>query len=356
VMLASLLLVEGPERSNEDLRALVLSHWRRGQALLDAEFELSVDDPDQLIRKSVDRLLGTQLRSFDLSTEIIGQDELVEACTDLLNHARRDDDRAGHVVLGAPVLVVGPEGSGRSHIAHALARAVGGDNVLLDARKIRTIAELRLEIQERAPGAVAVVAVIENFERADPVLIRALARTARDGTIRTSKGHDTASISVIAITRGDQLPSGWQRLHIAQYDRDAVAKIIRAHYGWHLEVRRLVALAGRLKPAIALRRARELEGLAGTPRVTERHASNAMEHWGLDRLGLDHVDRNVMAELADGQPASPSHLSSTVGLGPAKLADHVLPYLAQLGLVNEPKPGYWKATRTGLDVYGAQND
>lgn len=356
LLVASLTVVEGAERMDEDLRGVVLGHWRRGQQVLADELATAHDDGDVLLRQSVERILGPQLPTVDLSAEVIGQDALVRNCEELLREQRAASGSQGHVAAGQPILVVGPEGCGRTHGALSVARAIGGDCVVVAGRKIRTVAALRAELHARAAGAAAAVVVVEDLDHASPSLVRGLRKAAQDGRIRPSKGGEIAAFSVIATSNGVIDPPGWKRLTIQHYDRDAVAKIIRNHYGWHLEVRRLVALAGRLRPALALQRARDLEKLAGTPRVTERHAALAMENWGLDRLGLDETDRRVMTTLGGSGPASLSQLSDMVGVGPARLSDSVLPYLAELGLIEEFEPGSWQATRAGLDVYGEAND
>jgi Holliday junction resolvasome RuvABC ATP-dependent DNA helicase subunit len=294
----------------------------------------------------------TQIYDVDLSSEIIGQDTLVGQCQLLLAEARRHSGPNGHLALGSPITVAGPAGSGRTHIALTLGRALGGDCLTINARHVKSMADLRLELHDRIPGASSAVVVVEHADQAPPAFLRGLDKAARQARIATTKGREIAPFSVLAICLRDVVLRDWMTLRVEPYDRDAVAKIIRNHYGWHLEVRRLVALAGRLRPTLALRRAKELETLAGTPRATERHAAFAMENWGLDRLGLDEVDRKVMAALANGEAASLSQLGDRVAVRSARLADLVLPYLAELGLLKELESAQWQATRAGLDVYG----
>lgn len=352
LLVAGLVLVEGADRTNDALREVVLGHWRRGQSLLEADLQAALDDSDVLVKQGVERILGAQLHEVELSAEIVGQEELVVLCNEMLKQARDLRGAAGPVSLGQPVVLVGPRGSGRTYIATTLARALGGECILLNARRISSIADLRGELHDQIPGASAAVAIVEEIDHATPGLVRVLAKVAREGRIKPSKGAEICPFAVVAISGGNVVPAGWRRLDIAPYDRDAVAQVVRNHYGWHLEVRRLVALAGRLRPALALKRAKELAQIAGTPRVTDRHASLAMENWGLDRLGLDEVDRAVMTALASERSASLVHLSDTVRVGPARLADLILPYLTELGLIEEFDRSQWRPTSAGLDVYG----
>lgn len=83
----------------------------------------------------------------------------------------------------------------------------------------------------------------------------------------------------------------------------AAAAVGRLYPRWPTEVRRLVAMAARLDservPVIA-RRIADQTVEHGYSSVSETAVLSVMASWGLNRLGLSEVDRNVLAALLDG--------------------------------------------------------
>ena len=135
-------------------------------------------------------------------------------------------------------------------------------------------------------------------------------------------------------------------IRLAAYTRDEIAEIIgRSYRGWGLEVRRLLAMAGRVTPRIAKERARSLDLILtqdhGGGRPTEQLVTEIMrDDWGLDRLGLTRTDHTYLSLLGAGKgPVGVANLASQMAVEPAQLEQEIEPFLVYLGLVERTAKG-----------------
>jgi hypothetical protein len=114
-------------------------------------------------------------------------------------------------------------------------------------------------------------------------------------------------------------------LPLSPYTRADIAEILRRETGsWPLEIRRLLAVAGRLNPALALKRAEEYFGIAKRLGAghgpSESHLLGVMrDHWGVDGLGLLPADYECL-----GNPGPSTSTRTATG---------TTDFLERLGLV-----------------------
>lgn len=122
---------------------------------------------------------------------------------------------------------------------------------------------------------------------------------------------------------GDARPGGH-----GETPREVVAAALGKRYGrWPLEVRRLVAMAGRcdIERAMAVA-ARLAEAVGPGTMVSEGLAVRQMTSWGLNRLGLANDDRAVLSSLSEAGGA--------LRHDDLRLRDRAaLPFLMDLGLL-----------------------
>jgi Holliday junction resolvasome RuvABC ATP-dependent DNA helicase subunit len=195
--------------------------------------------------------------------------------------------------------------------------------------------------------------LIEGLDRLPRQVVASLGRLNGGPSVSRQSSSPNRSISVVAtVGVRPRLDDKWTIAHIEPYERDSVAEILRQHFGWHIEVRRLIALAGRLRPARALERGRELLRISNTSQITERHAVAALQRWGLDRLGLDQRDQQVIATLTRRSSATVKQLLTSVAVSEQEMRYEILQYLFELGLVCEIRPGRWSLTSAGAEAYG----
>jgi Holliday junction DNA helicase RuvB len=115
-----------------------------------------------------------------------------------------------------------------------------------------------------------------------------------------------------------------------------------------------IARRSRGTPRVAnrlLRRVRDFVQVAGHSSISGAAAVEALERLEVDRLGLDEIDRRILATLVrvfDGGPTGVSTLAAAVGEDPETLEEIYEPYLLQIGFLDRTPRGR-RLTRLGRE-------
>jgi Holliday junction DNA helicase RuvB len=91
--------------------------------------------------------------------------------------------------------------------------------------------------------------------------------------------------------------------------------------------------------------------VAGHSSISGAAAVEALERLEVDRLGLDEIDRRILATLVrvfDGGPTGVSTLAAAVGEDPETLEEIYEPYLLQIGFLDRTPRGR-RLTRLGRE-------
>lgn len=124
-----------------------------------------------------------------------------------------------------------------------------------------------------------------------------------------------------------------------------------------------VELASRSRgtPRIAnrlLKRARDFAQVMGDGRITKDIAKIALDRMGVDKLGLDSLDRRMLEMIIKGYGGGPvglETLASAIGEEAITLEDVCEPYLMQLGFISRTPRGRC-ATQLAYDHLGILKD
>lgn len=106
-----------------------------------------------------------------------------------------------------------------------------------------------------------------------------------------------------------------------------------------------VARRARGTPRIAnrlLRRVRDYADMCGDGEITLQMARKGLDMMGVDRLGLDQTDRNVMTVMIEkfgGRPVGLETIAAATGEETATIEDVYEPYLLQLGFLERTPRG-----------------
>ena len=106
-----------------------------------------------------------------------------------------------------------------------------------------------------------------------------------------------------------------------------------------------IAARSRGTPRIAnrlLRRVRDYALVRGDGRITEDIADHALTLLGIDRLGLDDLDRRILAVISDdfrGGPVGLKTIAISVGEETRTIEDVYEPYLIQIGFIKRTPQG-----------------
>lgn len=295
------------------------------------------------------------IRPASLET-FIGQPEVREALGIAIEAAKRRGEPVDHILFS------GPPGLGKTTLAHIIAREMGAS--------IRTTTGPVLE----KPGDLAAlltslnegdVLFIDEVHRVSPVVEEVLYSAMEDFFIDVMIGDGPGARSIPlslerftligATTKIGNLGAPFRdrfgivsRLNL--YDEADLVRIVDRSAGiMRIPVTpdgaREVARRSRGTPRIAnrlLRRVRDYALVRGDGTVTREIADHALSMLGIDRLGLDDLDRRILGAIADdfdGGPVGVRTIAIAVGEEVRTVEEVYEPYLIRIGFLKRTPQG-----------------
>ena len=107
-----------------------------------------------------------------------------------------------------------------------------------------------------------------------------------------------------------------------------------------------------------LKRVRDFAQVRFDGEISHDVARQALDLMDVDRMGLDHVDRNyilTMIKKFDGGPVGLDTIAAAIGEDSGTIEDVYEPYLIMNGFINRTPRGR-VATRTAYDHFGISYD
>jgi Holliday junction DNA helicase RuvB len=300
--------------------------------------------------------------------EFIGQTKVRNQLKLILDAAHMQGRTADHILLA------GPPGLGKTTLAMIVAHESGRALRLTSGPTIQHAGDLAAILSSLAPGEVLFVDEIHRMARsAEEMLYLAMEDFRVD--VMVGKGPGATSIPleiapftlVGATTRSGMLPSPLRDrfgfiAHLEFYENTELEEVVsRAATKLDVEIhpQALVEVAKRSRgtPRIAnrlLRRVRDFALVAGKPSIGLLEATQALELYEVDDLGLDRLDREVMSILVNrfsGKPVGLSTLAVAVGEEQDTIEAVVEPFLVRMGLIARTARGR-QATELGFKHLG----
>ena len=298
---------------------------------------------------------GLALRPRGLG-EYVGQTEVVERLRIAIEAARARNEPAEHMLLH------GPPGLGKTTLAHVVAIEMGANVHVTSGPALTRGSDLVGALTKLQPGDVLFIDEIHRL----PVAVEEFIYPAmEDGRIDVSvdSGMHAQTVSITlkpftligATTRAGLLSaplrSRFGLTHHLRYYRepellDILLRSARllgmpSHDG----ALRSIAIRSRGTPRIAnrlLRRVRDFAQVKADGDVSIDTVDRALALEGVDRLGLDHIDRRYLETLArvyKGGPAGLEAIAASMGEDAGTLEDVVEPFLLQIGFVARTRRG-----------------
>ena len=299
--------------------------------------------------------LEVSLRPRTLA-EFVGQAELKEHLSIILEAARRRGQAADHL------LFAGPPGLGKTTLAGVVSNELGAHLHVTSGPALERAGDLAAILTKLDEGDVLFIDEIHRLGRpVEEILYPAMEDFQLD--IVVGKGPAASSIRlplprftmVGATTRTGMITGPFRdrfgfvaRLDFYAHD-ELEAIVLRAAVilGVPIDAGGAAEIAGRARgtPRIAnrlLRRVRDFAEVHGDGTIDADVASEGLAVFGVDRLGLDKVDRailRVVCERFGGGPVGLSTLAISVGEQPETVEDVYEPFLMQLGMLQRTPRG-----------------
>lgn len=296
------------------------------------------------------------LRPTQIS-EYIGQPDLIERLRIAIQAGKSRQEPLEHILLH------GPPGLGKTTLAHVIAKEMGSRIYTTSGPALARGTDLVAALTRLQPGDVLFIDEIHRLPIAvEEFIYPAMEDFRIDVTVDSGLNARTVQIRckpftlIGATTRAGLLSSPLRSRfglvhHLKYYSTDELLIIL--HRSCKLlgvgtaDEKALQAIAARSRgtPRIAnrlLRRVRDFSQVKAGGRADLQTVDAALSLEGVDKLGLDELDRSylrIIGTTYDGGPVGLETVAATMNEDAQTLEDVVEPYLLQIGFLARTRRG-----------------
>jgi len=302
-----------------------------------------------------DKKWENELRPQQFS-DFPGQDDIKDKLNVYIQAAKKRKEPLDHVLL------YGPPGLGKTTLSRIIANEFGVDFKMASAPSIEKKGDLAGLLTSLKPYSVLFIDEIHRLNRTlEEYLYSAMEDyyidiVTGDGIGARSMKFQLSPFTLVgATTRAGALNAPFRdRFGIVErlqfYDRSSLQKILTRNSGLlkvnlNTDGAEEIARRSRGTPRIAnrlLKRVRDFADVQGNGAVDEALAENALDRLGVDKLGLDIMDRKLLTliyEKYNSGPVGIETLSAALSEDKDTLEDVFEPFLIQEGFIQKTPRG-----------------
>lgn len=288
--------------------------------------------------------------------DYIGQPRIKESLSISMDAAKSRGESLDHV------LFYGPPGLGKTTLSSIIANEMGVHMKVTSGPAIEKPGELAAILNSLSEGDVLFIDEIHRLNRqVEEVLYPAMEDFCIDIIIgegqaaKSMRLHLPHFTLVGATTRAGLLSAPLRDrfgiIHRLEYYSPEELQTIIMHSAKILDIEiepdgaLEMARRSRGTPRIAnriLKRVRDYAQVKGDGMITEELAITALDLMDVDKIGLDHVDQNLLLTMIkkfEGGPVGLDTIAAVIGEDPGTVEDVNEPYLLKMGFINRTPRG-----------------
>lgn len=288
--------------------------------------------------------------------DYIGQEEVKKNLEIFINAAKKREECLEHT------LIHGPPGLGKTTLANIVAHEMGVNIRITSGPAIEKQGDLASIITNLRENDVLFIDEIHRLRPAvEEVLYTAMedfgldliigrgpsARTMRLKLPKFTLIGATTKMSMLSSPLRDRFGS---LIHLDFYEKESISKIIKRSAGVlncviENDAAERLAMSARQTPRIAnrlLRRVRDFADYYGKDHIDLDIVDKALQALGIDSLGLDKIDRNILETMIDkfnGGPVGLNTISAAISEEENTVEEIYEPYLLKLGFIDRTQRG-----------------
>jgi Holliday junction DNA helicase RuvB len=310
---------------------------------------------DKNLIDTYDAQVDSALRP-SLLDEFVGQSELKSQLRVLLQAAESRGEPPDHL------LFAGPPGLGKTSLAFIVAEELGRGIRVTSGPALGRVGDLAALLSDLKAGDVLFIDEIHRLPRpVEELLYIAMEDFRLDVVIGKGPGARTLRLEIprftlVGATTRSGMVSGPLRdrfgysYRLDYYGDEELRKVVlRSANLMHMQLTQgaadEIASRSRGTPRLAnrhLRRVRDYAEVEGIAKITDELASDALALFGVDKLGLDKVDLEILRVLCErftGRPVGLSSIAVSVHEDAGTLEEVYEPFLIQRGLLLRTQRG-----------------